>query len=88
LESINEKAVKCYNRAIEVNRLTERIKAIGIDKESLSGVYDQAWEQSQILLKINRNIHKEIYKFGPFSNVIIGYVQPYEYVFVNWIIIS
>ena len=44
LESINEKAVKCYNRAIEVNRLTERIKAIGIDKESLSGVYDQAWE--------------------------------------------
>lgn len=80
LESINEKAVKCYNRAIEVNRLTERIKAIGIDKESLSGVYDQAWEQSQILLKINRNIHKEIYKFGPFSNVIIGYVQPYEYV--------
>lgn len=82
LETVGEKAKVCYKQAEEANRLLNQIAEASVKKSVLSNIYDLAWEQSQILLKINNIIHKEIYKFGPFSNVIVGHTQPYRYVVV------
>lgn len=77
---LSEKATDSYEKAVEINERFINLKAVCGDSKKWAELYDLSWPECQKLLEGNKLLQENIYKYGPFSNIIQGHIQPYSYV--------
>lgn len=80
IKEFNKIAETIYEFCANTNLLTLSSISNEESKKIKSDSRHQGWIINKILLKVNKILIKEIYKYNAFSDLIIGHKQPYDYV--------